>query len=92
MPSWILVLRRKHWQSKPGSAAFPKKYPLIAAMIGGGGLYAGLTHTHRIQVRGYYAPYARKKLEHKRIMPVMEPQNAAPWNAAVRRVSTGIKK
>lgn len=27
----------------------PKKYPLIAAMIGGGvgGLYAGLTHTHR---------------------------------------------
>ena len=27
----------------------PKKYPLVAAMIGGaaGGLYAGLTHTHR---------------------------------------------
>lgn len=27
----------------------PKKYPLIAAMIGGGcgGLYAGITHTHR---------------------------------------------
>lgn len=27
----------------------PKKYPLIAAMVGGGcgGLYAGLTHTHR---------------------------------------------
>lgn len=27
----------------------PKKYPLIAAMIGGGfgGMYAGLTHTHR---------------------------------------------
>lgn len=27
----------------------PKKYPLIASMIGGaaGGLYAGLTHTHR---------------------------------------------
>ena len=27
----------------------PKKYPLIAAMLGGacGGLYAGLTHTHR---------------------------------------------
>lgn len=29
--------------------ALPKKYPLIATMIGGasGGLYAGLTHTHR---------------------------------------------
>lgn len=27
----------------------PKKYPLVAAMVGGGcgGLYAGLTHTHR---------------------------------------------
>ncbi len=27
----------------------PKKYPLISAMIGGGlgGLYAGVTHTHR---------------------------------------------
>ena len=27
----------------------PKKYPLISAMIGGGlgGLYAGITHTHR---------------------------------------------
>lgn len=27
----------------------PKKYPLYASMIGGalGGLYAGLTHTHR---------------------------------------------
>lgn len=29
--------------------SLPKKYPLVAAMIGGGlgGLYAGLTHTHR---------------------------------------------
>lgn len=29
--------------------SLPKKYPLIATMIGGacGGLYAGLTHTHR---------------------------------------------
>lgn len=29
--------------------SLPKKYPLVAAMIGGacGGMYAGLTHTHR---------------------------------------------